>query len=75
MLIELVGLDCDPHVHLYVSTEDPKHAFFYRRIVPQTTGDTTFHLGGSARVFNDILAPLREAKAKTKDPGQPLHLE
>ena len=34
LLIESVGLDCGPHVHLNVSTEDPKQAFFYRRIVP-----------------------------------------
>jgi hypothetical protein len=34
LLIESVGLDCGPCVHLYVSTEDPKQAFFYQQIVP-----------------------------------------
>jgi hypothetical protein len=73
LLIELVGPDCGPCVHLYASTEDPKQAFFYRRIVPWTTDDTTFHLGGSARVLKNILAPWREGKAYTKDLGWPLH--
>jgi hypothetical protein len=63
LLIESVGLDCGPRVYLYVSTEDPKHTFFYRWIVPRTVSDIAFHLGESARVFKDVLAPWREAKA------------